>query len=583
MSKKIVCLLLALLMVVTVFTSCAGDDSDDAINDAKEEASETTVTLSMYLVSEKEVSKEQATAIQEAVNKITKSKFKAQLILHFFTEDTYYEALDAAFAKMDENTAFEDAVTDELANKKDEAVTGETEEETVKDEYGNETLKYPEIPDYQVDILYLSGFENLKKYVDEERLAMLDDNIANTSTILKSYIAPDYLSRLDNLFDGRTYALPVNAPIGNFKYLLVNKEIMSKYNHVASDFTSIISDNTETLLEMVKELDTDYVPFRSLTENAIPVPYAKYLGTDENGYLTNTFSVMGGMEVKSWSFLNVGHYVSSGTILANQVFQNALNTVARYKELGYYYGPDEEADKPFAIGYAEGGAELKAQYGDDYEFVVLQNPTFTARDLCANMFAVTEQSSDIARSMQILTHLNTDVEFRNLLLYGIENENYELIESEPDENGKTYQYVKRLNENYMMAPEKTGNMYTIYPLEGQPLNLTDYYKEQNAAAHTDILLNFTYIECSENVLHPDLIKTLNEYSQKVLLELNEIETEAEMKEYLAEQIAFMKTDENVKAAMGTKYENPKDSEITYVTLQNYYTEWIIFNDLMPET
>ena len=109
-----------------------------------------------------------------------------------------------------------------------------------------------------------------------------------------------------------------------------------------------------------------------------------------------------------------------------------------------------------------------------------------------NMFAVRANTADLARSMEIVTYLNTNVEFRNLLLYGVENENYELLESEPDENGNVYTYVNRLNENYMMAAEKTGNVNIIYPTADQPLNLTSYYKQQNADATKDLLFTFTY-------------------------------------------------------------------------------------------
>ena len=80
MNKRLICLILSLLMLLSgCLAGCSQKTTDEAIDDTNEEASKSTITLAMYLVSENEVSEEQATAIQDAVNKITKSKFKTRL------------------------------------------------------------------------------------------------------------------------------------------------------------------------------------------------------------------------------------------------------------------------------------------------------------------------------------------------------------------------------------------------------------------------------------------------------------------------------------------------------------------------
>ncbi|MGM9683456.1 MAG: hypothetical protein ACI3XQ_07645, partial [Eubacteriales bacterium] len=103
MNKRLICLILSLLMLLSgCLAGCSQKTSDEVIDDTNEEASKSTITLAMYLVSENEVSEEQATAIQDAVNKITKSKFKTRLMLYFFTEDQYYTALEDAFKAHDD-------------------------------------------------------------------------------------------------------------------------------------------------------------------------------------------------------------------------------------------------------------------------------------------------------------------------------------------------------------------------------------------------------------------------------------------------------------------------------------------------
>ena len=140
MKKKLICLLLALVMVVACFAGCGAKDDQEAVDDINEEASASAMTLVMYLMSEEEVSEEQANAIETEVNRITKSKFKTQLDLRFYTPDKYYEALETAFA---ERKAAEEAGLI-IAPVEDES----TEEETYEDEWGVSQIKYPSVSDY---------------------------------------------------------------------------------------------------------------------------------------------------------------------------------------------------------------------------------------------------------------------------------------------------------------------------------------------------------------------------------------------------------------------------------------------------
>ena len=73
--------------------------------------------------------------------------------------------------------------------------------------------------------------------------------------------------------------------------------------------------------------------------------------------------------------------------------------------------------------------------------------------------------------MEIITYLNTNAELRNILQYGIEGKNYELVTAtdekhEPmlDETGKPLVYAQALPDNtYVMDITKTGNMFIAYP------------------------------------------------------------------------------------------------------------------------
>ena len=85
MMKRWLCLFLCALMLLSaVLTGCSskketGEEDKDKIS---EDASASAMTLSMWIVSEEEVTAEVANAVTRALNEITESKFKTRLAIH---------------------------------------------------------------------------------------------------------------------------------------------------------------------------------------------------------------------------------------------------------------------------------------------------------------------------------------------------------------------------------------------------------------------------------------------------------------------------------------------------------------------
>ena len=97
MKKRLTCLALVFVMLAgSVLTGC-GKKTDDQVKDKiSAEASAEATTLSFYLMSEEKVSKETEKRIENALNTITEDNFKTRLDLRFYTEQEYYQALNAA-------------------------------------------------------------------------------------------------------------------------------------------------------------------------------------------------------------------------------------------------------------------------------------------------------------------------------------------------------------------------------------------------------------------------------------------------------------------------------------------------------
>lgn len=543
MNKRIICLLLSAIMLFSVaLTGCSKKTDDEAMEQVNETASESTMTLTMYLMSESEVSEEQASKIEEAVNKITKSKFKTRLILKYFTEEEYNDALEDAFQKTADEKEAKKAAEKALkeAIKRGEATSavtseGTTAEETIINELGVTELKYPTVSEHQVDIFYLGGYDQFMEYYNKGRIVELDENLSTDAKTLNTYIFGDYFTNIKfNTKD--TCVIPNNLVIGEYTYMLLNKEMLAKYHYSANNnFTSLVCDNAQDFLKLVNTYDREnYVPLRSYT-GELDVANIGYIGVDfdanGNPYYTNEFSLMGGSTSEK-VFAAENNYIPYDNILYNDSFVEQLETLVTYKENGYYAGAGE-SDKPFAVGYMKGTPVDVLQYTDDYEIVVVEKPKMTTADAYDHTFAVSSNTSSTSRSMKIITYLNTNETFRNLILYGIEGENYEIVEKTAKNlNGvdTVYKTVRKLNDDYDMALEKTGNIMIAYPLESELPNIREYQKLQNSEAVTALDFGFTFTY-DDIYLNEDMLLESRKLADEVYAEIMAMDSIEEYNEF----------------------------------------------------
>ena len=564
------------MLLSVAFTGCSSKTDDEAVEDVTDTASESTMTLTMYLMSEGEISDEQASKIEDAVNKITKSKFKTKLVLHYFTEAEYNTALENAFkatedakaAKKAAEQALKDAIKRGEATAAATTTAGETEEETIVNEYGVTELKYPSVEDYQVDIFYLGGYDKFMEYLGNEWLSRLDEELTSSSKLLNDYVAPEYLTYMKQI-GGGTYAIPNNTVVGEYTYLLLNKEVLAKYDYSnTKSFTSLTCDDVKDLLANVAKYNkNEYLPLYSAT-GELDVSNVNYYGLDENGKLSREFSVIGGTYDTSYSYKGKNQFYSFNSVFSDSGFQKQIQTLVQYKENGYY-GDETNANLPFAVGYVKGGAQLAEQYGEDYEMVVVESPKISTEDIFANMFAVGSYTSSVSRSMKIITYLNTNVDFRNLILYGIEGENYELVDTKVENaKGETYKAVRMLEGNtYLMNAEKTGNTLITYPMEGELPNIRDYQMKQNRDMTVMLDMGFA-VNYDDNVINSTSMAKVRELSADLYDKLMACSTMAELEEFLNGKEAV----EEEPAVVGVKALCLTDDNISLMRNAQYSTD-----------
>lgn len=576
------------MLVSVFFTSCANKDDDAALEGITDAASESTITLAVHLMSEADLYEEQvdeegntfteAQRIEDAVNKITKSQFKVQLKLFFYEADEYYDALEKKFDARKAAEESGEVYKQETVAESGDETAEQTEAETVVGDDGIAELVYPTIKDYQVDIFYLAGYEKFSEYKAAGKLLNMGQYLTNKAMLLEDYIAPGFFTYMNEMNNG-TFALPTGKVIGEYTYMLLNKDVLEATNYYSpkagtfdsTGFTALTDDNVADILAYTSKYLPDYVPLCSKT-NELDVLGYKYWGVDEDGNLSDDFSVMGGDYNRALKYKDAGAYSTPDNLLANEAFKADVLKLKEYVNNGYY-GTEEDADKPFAVGYVKGGAELAELYAEDYIMVPVALPELETEDIYENMFAVTYYTSNAARSMEILTYLNTNVEIRNLLLYGIEGQNYELVNSKVkdangeiylDENEKPYRVVSELENNkYKMDKFKTGNTLIVSPdVDDLPI-IKEYATKQNRESIISQDMTFILTGLGET----EKLKDVRELSEEVYAELMAIMTDStktvdDLAAYIDATAAELAEDESLAFHMGV------DNEGSFAAIYN---------------
>lgn len=556
MKKRLISLMLAVLTLFSVMlTSCSSSsDGDDAISDVTDEASRYTTTLNMYVVTEKETTAEATAAVAEQINKLTKAKFKTQLNIYFYTEDVYYNVIDEKIEKIEAEVAAEEEERKRLkaeqkaAKARGETIatttveeTKETEEETVLNEWGLSELKYPEESSRQIDIIFFSGYDRYLDYIDRDVLSRLDDELSSSSKKLKDYINPVFLDAAK--INGSTYAIPNNHVIGEYTYLLINKELAEKYSYDTDDMTDLYF--CMEFVEDVAKYETDVTPVCGKLE----LTNVKYMSLDHDTLdFTGERSVMAAYVGPRAGY---GSRISYRNMFATTQITNQLIAIQTFKDKGYI---KENADpsKPFGIAVMKGTGELADIYGEDYEMVVLENPMADEETLYAGMFGVTSYTKDLSRSMEIITYLNTNAELRNLFQYGIENVNYVI-----NEDGT----LSRLNNTYMMDINKTGNAFVAYPEEDMSANAWEAAKQQNIDARLDPMHGFTFVDSGLDLKYIEAVEKL---SAEYLPKLDACKSVEELEAFIETAYSELAANSDLKAAASVMTENSPNA---------IYNEW----------
>jgi hypothetical protein len=189
------------------------------------------------------------------------------------------------------------------------------------------------------------------------------------------------------------------------------------------------------------------------------------------------------------------------------------------------------------------------------------------------MFAVSEYSRSLSRSMQIITYLNTNSDLRNVLQYGVEGVHYKI----DDETGK----LVRLNRDYIMNIESTGNVFMAYPEENMELDVWEWGKKQNLDVLPYLTLSVDFanrlaVPEGENaesytLLNIDNVNQINSMSADIKKQIDECESLAKLEELIA---SWGNLDTNNAIKDEKSSAEPKEGSNKAPGFFYYYSQWL---------
>ena len=582
MKFKFLCLALAVMMMLAVLTGCSGGGSD--VEDIASEAKRETQTLVVYLISEIEISEQVTADIEDAINRITKSSYKTQLDLHFFTEDEYYDAVEDKFEKKEnelkkiekeqnEKKKIEKALRESckkagvsyIAPTTPKQETVITEEQTlVNEEYGTIEYVYPEPTSSQLDIFYVGGYDKYMDYVYNEWLADLKEELTTTSKQLNEHINSVYMNNLDT--DG-IYGIPTNSVVGEYTWMLLDKSLMSDYLFTEDSINNFTDENLFRFLSQIKENEPDVTPVMG---TVAPTNIYYWSVGKNNGRLTNETSLLCG----SYGInVEIGpeNYPDITTLFHNESYTSQMTAIKRLEWEGYMSSASAvyDADASAAVKFVKGGYEIYEENQEDYYVKMLERPRAEVDDIFAHMLCVNALEDNVARAMEIVTCINIDAKARNIIQYGVEGENYWI-----DDDGVLHRY----NETYMMDINKTGNVFTAHPEEGLP---ADYW-ENGIQQNTDALTVPVYaLDLDDYTLETDSLDAIDALYGEYMAKMNACKNVEELTSFFDESRKTLANDANYKFIRDTAYGNYEEDEP--MPLYSVYMQWLIANKIVTNS
>ena len=426
-------------MLIPVLASCAHE------LDITETAAE---IYTLYTIVDESTTPEAIREVELHLNRTMFYRNGVIVKLIALHEDEYDAVIDEKIAEVEayqlekknsknknKNKKDESSAADESAESSEDSSAEKSEEvsEVVKTgEYWLDVLTEGgdiELKEPRIDIFLARGYDRYYQLATEGKLSAMDEKLNNEAKALKSSIHSTLFTAAK--INKKTYGIPVNTAIGEYTYLVFDKELMEKYG-IDNNTVKKLEDLND-YLATIKANEPDVVPLM----NTAPSASIDFLY--EDGYPAIITSV--GEVIESYTSAPVRNY---------------LAMITRYNANGYFEAAEPGSEPRYAVriekGTLDGIKESLKDTGYEYEYSLFANPIAKNDNTIDNVICIssTVNSSNLTAVSEIVTTIYTDPDVMDLLVYGVEDVNYVRNESNQ---------IEILNNDYSVKPENIGNPF----------------------------------------------------------------------------------------------------------------------------
>lgn len=479
MQKRFVCLLLVVILTLPVLLASCSSETDLVDVAAP--------VYTLYCITGENTTKDAIVRVEYEINRTLFYRIGSIVKLEFVTKDEYDELIEAKkqevkdyLADFDESGKKNSLVNTAKLSESAEAngytaMSGEAIIQDLQDGIDIE-LECP-----RLDLFLVTDYQSYLEMAENDELTALDTVMSNEAKAIKSYVHTSFFNAAK--VGNKTFGVPCNTIIGEYTYVVFNKEILESIMEIAPGIKQETLYDLEDLgdyLALVKENYPEVIP---LANTVTPSDFSFMF---EDGFNT---------------YVNKAGYVRS--TYEDDEINKFFTLLACYQALGYFEDASGNTgtDAPSAVEFFRGTEEEIKEYAEKNNCLYnkYSNPIATSENSIDCIYCVSAlcPSSWVTGVMEILTELYTDDSLQNTFLYGIDQVTY-YLEDDPNshipqvvhkptmEDGKTYCYEM----NYA----HTGNCFIAYTDKdaGDSPDKWEKAREQNKDAEESKTIGFTF-------------------------------------------------------------------------------------------
>jgi len=303
----------------------------------------------------------------------------------------------------------------------------------------------------------------------------------------KKILGDDFLK--GGYYNGKLYAIPTNKEKAHSTGLMLNKQLMEKYNLDINSINTI--NDLEPMLQVIREKEPDIIPFMVGTgTNIIMLPQFDYVTGDdtygvaakygdtkllcptETQEVADAYRLTRDWYLKGYVYKDAATEAASGDTSKSTTLQNDGLVFAYVSNLIPQQGANRSTDK---ITWIEKH---------------LVQPRISAKDLGGSMNAISSTCRNPERALMFLELVNTDKTLNNLIAWGIEGVNYTKVSENVIHQDDKSDYV---HTNQWVF----GNQFLNFLKDTESPTKWDEFIEFNEKAVADKSLGFVFTKADE--------------------------------------------------------------------------------------